>query len=94
MLRGDGKLTTLQGGELGLVREAQYLPGICPQEVYFQDGGGGGGGQHIPHGVVLRNGLSLAGKPDVPPVAHLWSLHTSSTSLHYASMMQLSLLRR
>lgn len=69
-------LTTLQAVELGLIWEAQQLPGVSPQEVYLQNGCGGGCGQHIPHGVVLRNGLGLAGQPDVPPVAHLWSLHT------------------
>lgn len=67
--------TTLQGTELGLVWEAQQLPGIGPQDVYLQDGGGRGGGQHIPHGVVLGNGLGLACQPDVPPVARLRHLY-------------------
>ena len=49
--------------------------GVRSQEVQLQDGGGGCSGQHIPHCVVLRDGLGLACQPDVPPVAHLWGLH-------------------
>ena len=69
-------LTTLQGSKLGMVREGQQLMGVSSQEVQLQDGGGGCSGQHIPHRVVLWDGLRLACQPDVPPVAHLWGLHS------------------
>ena len=71
--------TALQSIELGLIWEAQQLPGISPQDIDLQNGVGGGRGQHIPHGVVLRNGLGLACQPDVPPVAHVWHLYTQDT---------------
>lgn len=63
--------TALQGSKLGLIREAQHLMGIRAQEVQFQDGGGRSSCQHIPHGIILWNGLGLACQPDVPPVSQL-----------------------
>ena len=79
VIAGQGP-TTLQGSKLGMVRKGQQLMGISPQEVQLQDGGGRCSGQHIPHGVVLWDGLGLACQPDVPPVAYLWGLHSCPRS--------------
>ena len=82
------KLTSLQASELGLLREAQHLVGIRPNEIQLHNGVGGGRRQHAPHGVVLRDGLGFACQTDVPPVVHICCLHGQNAMMSYSSIVE------